>query len=71
VAASVEDIQNAAIAPLKDNRAATALAEQKPLLNASALARPPNIVKAATHAVIPNAPPSCRIMMRIPDAIPI
>jgi hypothetical protein len=47
------------------------LAAANPRLKSSALARLPNSVNTATVMAMPNAPPSCRIMLRTPDALPI
>jgi hypothetical protein len=61
----------AVIAPANDSTDATELAAANPRLKSSALARLPSRANAATVMATPNAPPSYRIMLSTPDALPI
>src|SRR5579859_235510 len=60
-----------AMAPISDRAAATLIAGENPLLNAWAERKPPMLANTAARIATPNAPPSWRSMLTVPDALPI
>ena len=60
-----------AAAPASASAAATRIAGAKPSVNADAEAKLPAPAKTATATAIPNTPPSSRIMLLAPAALPI
>src|SRR6476661_1106775 len=61
----------AASAPRSENPAATPIAGPKPSTNPCAEAKLPAPANTAAAIAIPNTPPSSRIMLFVPAALPI
>src|SRR5882724_4395493 len=60
-----------AAAPANESIAATPMAATKPWLNASGVAWLPAWANAATASATPQAPPSWRIVLSVPEALPM